>query len=220
MVRPGGSSSTAELFRLIRTNLQFVLPKKTNNVVLVTSSVSGEGKSFIAINLAASLALLGKKVLLIGMDIRKPKLVQYLDLPSSRGLTEYLAGGNLSLKDIIINEPVADNLDIIVGGPVPPNPAEMLDSNAVDAFFDEIRPLYEFIIVDSAPVGMVSDSFVLDRIADATVYVCRANKTSLNDISFLTQLYEQKRLKHLYLVVNGTTTTKGYGYGYKSSEDK
>ncbi len=220
VVRPGGSSSVAELFRLIRTNLQFVLPKKTNNVVLVTSSVSGEGKSFIAINLAASLALLGKKVLLIGMDIRKPKLAQYLDLQPSRGLTEYLAGGNLSLKDIIIKEPVADNFDIIVGGPVPPNPAEMLASNEIDVFFDEVRPMYEFVIVDSAPVGMVSDSFMLDRIADATVYVCRANKTSLNDISFLTQLYEQKRLKHLSLVVNGTTTTKGYGYGYKSKEDK
>jgi capsular exopolysaccharide synthesis family protein len=220
VVRAAGSSSTAELFRLIRTNLQFVLNDKEDKVVLLTSTISGEGKSFIAINLAASMAMLGKKVLLIGMDIRAPKLGEYLHLSSKWGLTQYLANGNIGIDDMILKNAVADNFDVILSGPVPPNPAELLVTDAVDQLFAELRNRYDYILIDSAPVGMVSDTFTLDRISDATVYVCRANYTSFKDIEFVNNIYDQKRLKKIGLVVNGTSARKGYGYGYGHTSDK
>jgi len=220
VVRPGGSTSTAELFRLIRTNLQFVLGGTSEKVILLTSTMSGEGKSFISINLAASLALLGKKTLLIGMDIRKPRLMQYLNLKPSRGLTEYLSSDSIALPDIIQHDAVAENLDLIVAGPVPPNPSELLASQKLDDMIQELRPLYDYIIIDSAPVGMVSDSFLLARVSDATVYVCRANYTTIKDLRFVESIYQDNRLKKMSLVVNGTNTRKGYGYGYGEDHGK
>ena len=219
VVKSGGSSSAGELFRLIRANLQFVLNGKDDKVVLMTSTISGEGKSFISINLASSLAMLNKKVLLVGMDIRSPKLAEYLSLSPRRGLTEYLSSDDISLDDVILTEPVQQNMDIIVAGPVPPNPSELLASQQVDELFAKLRTMYDYIIVDSAPVGMVSDTFTLARISDATVYVCRANYTSIKDINFINGVYAESRLKKMALVVNGTTAKKGYGYGYGQSYD-
>lgn len=217
IIKNGGSTSAAELFRLIRSNLQFIMNGTDDKVVLMTSTVSGEGKSFISINLASSLAMLGKRVLLVGMDIRSPKLKEYLSLKVNHGLTEYLSSDMVSLDDIIIKEPKQKNMDIIVAGPVPPNPSELLASTEVDELFAELRGMYDYIIVDSAPVGMVSDTFALGRIADATVYVCRANYTSIRDMEFVNRIYEDGRLKKMALVVNGTTAKKGYGYGYGQS---
>lgn len=214
VVKSGGSSSVAELFRLIRSNLQFILGGVNDKVIVVTSTVSGEGKSFISINLAASFAMLGKKVLLVGMDIRCPKLTEYLNLTVNKGLTEYLSSENVTLDDIIIREPIQQNLDIITAGPVPPNPSELLASSRVDELFNTLRENYDYIIVDSAPVGMVSDTFSLTRISDATVYVCRANYTNFKDLEYVNTLYADNRLKRISLVVNGTKMKKGYGYGY------
>ena len=220
VVRPGGSTSVAELFRLIRTNLQFILNNESDKVILMTSTVSGEGKSFISINLASSLALLGKKVLLIGMDIRAAKLADYLELTPRYGLTEYLSRTDIPLDELILKSPVQEGLDIITAGPVPPNPSELLLSTRVDELFAELRTMYDYIIVDSAPVGMVSDSFALSRISDATVYVCRANYTTLRDVRFFNELYSENRLKKMALVVNGTSARKGYGYGYGEQDGK
>lgn len=218
VVKPGdNTSSESELFRLIRTNLQFVLHDSSEKVILVTSTSSGEGKSFVSINLASSLSLLGKRTLLVGMDIRAGMLDRYLPLPPSRGLTEYLASTTLTIQDIIIHEPFQKDLDVIVAGPVPPNPSELLAGKRVDQLFADLRELYDYIVVDSAPVGMVSDTFSLSRISDATIYVCRASYTPLRDIKFVNSIYENHRLKRLGLVVNGTKTRKGYGYGYGSS---
>ena len=214
VVKAGGSSSAAELFRLIRSNLQFILGGMNDKVVLLTSTVSGEGKSFISINLAASLAMLGKKVVLVGMDIRCPKLAEYLNLKVNKGLTEYLSAQSITLDDIVIKDAMQENLDIIVAGPIPPNPSELLASSKVDHLFTALREKYDYIIVDSAPVGMVSDTFSLARISDATVYVCRANYTKLKDIEYINSLYADNRLKRMSLVVNGTESKKGYGYGY------
>lgn len=214
VVNEHDTSSTSELFRLMRVNLQFILNGANDKVVLMTSTQSGEGKSFISINLAASLALLGKKVLLIGMDIRNPRLSEYLEIPAHTGLTQYLSTSGIKLSDIIIPEPKVANMDIIVAGPIPPNPGELLASQSVDAMFTQLRSMYDYIIVDTAPVGMVSDTFTLNRISDATVYVCRANYSSTRDINFVNSIYEDGRLKKLSLVVNGTTVEKGYGYGY------
>lgn len=215
VVKDGGSTSAAELFRLIRSNLQFVLNDPSEKVILVTSTVSGEGKSFIAINLASSFALLGKKVCLIGMDIRKPQLANYLNLPTHTGLTQYLASEQYKTTDIILKSSEVENLDIIQAGPVPPNPAELLMSEKVGQLFEQLRKQYDYIIIDSAPIGMVSDSLTLSRVTDATVYVCRANYSTFSNVRFFNNLYEDGHLKKMSLVVNGTKTKRGYGYGYK-----
>ena len=211
-------SSSAELFRLIRSNLLFMLNNADDKVVLLTSTTSGEGKSFISINLAASLALLGKKVLLVGMDIRKPRLNEYLSISTRFGLTQYLSTDSIQLDQIINHVPEVKGLDVITSGPVPPNPAELLASEKVDELFQQLRTMYDFIVVDSAPVGMVSDTFTLSRISDATIYVCRINYTPLSDLKFIQDIYDENRLKKLSVVVNGTTTKKAYGYGYGSEQ--
>ncbi len=211
-------SSAAELFRLIRSNLLFMLNNADDKVVLLTSTTSGEGKSFISINLAASLALLGKKVLLVGMDIRKPRLAEYMNISPRFGLTQYLSTDTVQLSQIINPVPEVKGLDVITSGPIPPNPAELLASEKVDNMFRELRTMYDFIIVDTAPVGMVSDTFTLSRISDATIYVCRINYTPLSDLKFIQDIYDENRLKKLSVVVNGTTTKKAYGYGYGNEQ--
>ncbi len=215
VVKPKTTSSTAELFRLVRSNLLFILGDPSNKVVLMTSTKSGEGKSFISINIAASLAMLGKKVLLVGLDIRKPRLAEYLNMPPTPGFTTYIAGGSQQgLDKIVHKDALLPGMDIIFAGPVPPNPSELLVSDKVDEFFKTMREHYDYIIIDSAPVGMVSDSLALARVADATVYVCRANYTTKSDIRLFTDLYDNKRLPKVGLVLNGTTAKQGYGYGY------
>ncbi|MDE6277478.1 MAG: polysaccharide biosynthesis tyrosine autokinase [Muribaculaceae bacterium] len=218
VVTPTDTSSTTELFRLLRSNLQFIMGGKNDKVVLMTSTSSGEGKSFVSVNLAATLALLGKKVVLIGMDIRKPRLASYLNLHPQFGLTQYLSSEDLQIKQIITPLKEIEGMDVIVAGPVPPNPSELLTSQKIDAMFQTLRSMYDYIIVDSAPVGMVSDTFALDRISDATIYVCRANFTGKQDIDFINEIYDTKRLKKLSIVVNGTESRKGYGYGYRSTK--
>lgn len=215
VVTANDTSSASELFRLMRVNLLFVLNDANDKVVLVTSTQSGEGKSFISINLAASLVLMGKKVLVVGMDIRKPRLAQYLGMSPRFGLTQYLSSSDITLKQIINPSPSVPGLDVICAGPVPPNPGELLISKKVDEMFAELRNEYDYIIVDTAPIGIVSDTFTLDRIADAAIYVCRANYTSLNDLELVNDIFENKRLKKLSMVINGTAAKKSYGYGHK-----
>ena len=209
------TSATSELFRLMRSNLLFVMNDPRDKVVLLTSTSSGEGKSFISINLAASLALLGKKVLLVGMDIRNPRLAEYLCINPRFGLTQYLVSSSIAIDQMITPIKHVPGLDVICAGPVPPNPAELLLSTKVDALFAELRDKYDYVIVDTAPIGLVSDTFTLDRIADAAIYVCRANHTSINDLTLINDIYEQHRLKKVSLVINGTASKKTYGYGAK-----
>lgn len=209
------TSSATELFRLLRSNLQFMLSDSGNKVVLMTSTRSGEGKSFISLNLAASLALLdNKRVLLVGMDIRNPQLANYIGINPPLGLTNYLSSDAVTLDSIIVPMKGYDKFDVIFAGPIPPNPAELLMSKKVDSMFEELRKHYDYIIVDTAPVGMVSDTFTLSRISDATIYVTRYNYSSMRDLDFIEDIYEEKRLKRLSVVLNGAHTKKGYGYGY------
>lgn len=209
------NSSSGELMRLLRTNLQFMLNHADDKVVLVTSTQSGEGKSFIAVNLAASLSLQhGRKVVIVGMDIRKPQIGNYIGVRESVGVTTFLASPDCKIDSIIQHVDGYEDLDAIAAGPVPPNPAELLLSTKVDTLFDTLRTRYDYIIIDSAPVGMVSDTFSLNRIADATVYVTRLNHTRLSDLKFVEKIYQDKRLKNISLVINGTNSKHGYGYGY------
>ena len=182
------TSSNAELFRLLRTNLQFML------------------------------GMLDKRVLLIGVDIRKPRLAQYLDLQPKAGLVNFLISDNVTVGDLIIKASGERIFDIITAGPVPPNPAELLTSKRLDELIDSLRQNYDYILLDSAPVGMVSDSFTIDRLCYSTVYVCRAGLTLRRDISYANTLYEEGRLKKMSLVVNGTASKKGYGYGYGENQ--
>ncbi|MDE6160761.1 MAG: polysaccharide biosynthesis tyrosine autokinase, partial [Muribaculaceae bacterium] len=209
------TSSTAELFRLMRSNLLFILTPPEEKVVLVTSATPGDGKSFVAVNLAASLALLGKRILLVGMDIRKPRLAEYLGISARFGLTQYVANPELKLDDVILREPNMENLDVIVAGPVPPNPGELLTSPRVAELFAELRRRYDYIIVDTAPVGRVSDTFALDAVADASIFVCRVGHTNMSDLRLADEIYEQKRLKKLSVAINGTPARRTYGYGEK-----
>lgn len=213
----GSDTPAAEMFRLLRSNILFVMNNPNDRIVMVTSGTSGEGKSFVAINLAAAIAQMGKRVLLAGMDIRRPQLARYLGVQPSPGLTQYLVTAGMGYDRIIQPVPQINGMDVIVAGPVAPNPSELLLSSRVDELFTQLRNLYDYIVIDSAPVGMISDTFALNRIADATIFVCRANFTRLNDLAQVDTINEKERLKKLTVVVNGTEPVKSYGYG--SSQD-
>lgn len=219
-VREGENSVSAELFRTLRTNLRFMQPSATScPILLVTSSINGEGKSYVATNLAISMAILGKKVALVGLDIRKPMLAKYLDLPTNGCLTSYLSDSAYTIEDVIVSTNIA-HMDVIPAGIVPPNPSELLQSNRLDELFVELRKRYDYIVVDSAPVAMVSDTFSLSRVVDMTVYVTRANYTTFELVDFLNQTHEQQRLPKMVAVLNGVDAKKiGYGYGYGYGQD-
>jgi capsular exopolysaccharide synthesis family protein len=214
-VREGENSVSAELFRTLRTNMSFMQPSTAKTpIVLVTSSINGEGKSYVATNLAISMTLLGKKVALVVLDIRKPILASYLDLPTNGSLTSYLADSAYDIDDIIVSTNIT-RLDVIPAGIIPPNPSELLQSNRLDELFVELRNRYDYIVVDSAPVAMVSDTFLLSRLVDMTVYVTRANYTTFELVDFLNHTHEQQRLPKMVAVLNGVDAKKiGYGYGY------
>mgnify|MGYP002855842623 CR=1 FL=1 len=218
------NTASAELFRLLRTNLRFMLPSgQQSSVVLVTSSVNGEGKSFVAINTALSMALLGKRVALVGLDVRKPMLATYLNLSSQGALTAYLSDAGYTIDDIVVPSGIDDNLDVIPAGVVPPNPNELLQSERLDELFGLLRQRYDYIFVDSAPVAMVSDTFLLNRVVDMTIYVSRADYTEIDMADFINQVYEQKRLNNIACVLNGVKASNAgfgysYGYGYGKSE--
>lgn len=214
-IHEGESTVSAELFRLIRTNLRFVTPANVKApVILVTSCINGDGKSYVSCNIALSLAILGKKVALVGLDIRKPMLATYFHLPSKGHLTDYLAEPEIELDDIIQPSGEHKNLDIIPCGPIPPNPAELIQNERVDQLFAELRERYDYIIVDTAPVALVSDTYMLDRVADVTLFVCRYKYTPTEMIDYINQVIEQKRMHNVACVLNGVKAARaGYGYG-------
>ena len=209
-------SSTAESFRLIRTNLDFMLAnsKSKSNTIFITSTISGEGKSFISINIAASLALSGKKVLLIGMDLRAPKVTQYLGIPDRKGITNYITDDNLTIENLKFNLDEVKNLDIISSGVVPPNPVELLMTKRVEDLFMNVKEKYDYVIVDTAPVNLVTDTLVISKYADMFMYVARANYLDKRLLSIPQSLYKEKRLPNMAMILNDTDPKRSYGYGY------
>lgn len=217
VIKEDSDDEFTEMVRLLRTNLLFVIDSVDRKVINMVSSISGEGKTFLTINLATSLALLDKKVLIIELDIRKPKLGLYLDVQNEEGMTMYLAG-HLSADKLIKSTGVHPNLSIISAGPVAPNPNELLTKPALDELINDLREQYDYIIIDTAPVGLVSDSLILDRIADINLYVVRADYTPKKNIEDATIIYNEKRLKNMYFVLNSVDFNKRiyrYGYGQK-----
>lgn len=216
-IREGESTVSAELFRQIRTNLRFVLPAdKKSPVILVTSCINGDGKSYVSSNTALSLAILGKKVVLVGLDIRKPMIAAYFGLNQKGHLTDYLAEQEITLDDIIVPSGEHKNLDLIPCGTIPPNPAELLQTERVDELFAELRKRYDYIIVDTAPVALVSDTYLLDRVADMTLFVCRYKYTPGEMVDYINNIVDQKRMHNIACVLNGVKNMRaGYGYTQK-----
>ncbi|MEO5891124.1 MAG: polysaccharide biosynthesis tyrosine autokinase [Ferruginibacter sp.] len=204
----------AEQFRIIRSNLQYILPKTDKQVIMVTSSFSGEGKSFISTNLGAVLAVSGKRTVIMEFDIRKPKILEGLGMKERLGITNYIVG-NIAVKDIIYAVPTVENLFVVPCGPVPPNPAEILLSEKVRALFTELQNQFDTIIIDTAPVGLVSDAVTLGVFANACAYIVRHNYTLKKQVQLIDDLYTQKKLPHLSIIVNDIEAARGYGgYGY------
>ncbi len=216
VVKPGKTSSIVELFRLLRNNVQFLMTKKDDKVVLVTSSISGEGKSFVSTNLASSFALLGKKVVLVGMDIRSPQLANMLSIKDMPGVTNYLSTPDMEISKIVQQVPDVENFNVIVAGPIPPNPSELLLGERTTQFFEELRKDYDIIIIDSAPIAMVSDTFSLAKFGDATLFVTRANHTKRNLIKYFNEVVARKQFNNAAVVLNDSNPrlSAGYGYGY------
>ena len=207
----------SETFRNIRTNLQFML-ENDKKVILVTSTVSGEGKSFISANLAISLSLLGKKVVIVGLDIRKPGLNKVFNIPRKEiGITQYLANPEKNLMDLVQLSDVSKNLYILPGGTVPPNPTELLARDGLDKAIETLKKNFDYVIMDTAPVGMVTDTLLIGRVADLSVYVCRADYTHKNEYTLINELAEKDKLPSLCTVINGLDLKRrkyGYYYGY------
>lgn len=205
----------AEQFRMIRTNLQFILHAKKKVVIMVTSSFSGEGKSFISTNVAGVIALTGKKTVILEFDIRKPKIIQGLGLNRSNGITNYIVG-SVDLKELPIPVKQQDNLYVIPCGPVPPNPAELLLDPKIAELFEYAKKEFDVIVIDTAPVGLVSDAITLGQYADATIYIVRHDYTQKRQIQLIEELYSSKKLPSLSVVINDIRLKLGYGgyYGY------
>lgn len=209
----------AEQFRIIRTNLQYVIGKKEKPIIMVTSSFSGEGKSFISTNIGAVIALAGRKTVIMEFDIRKPKILSSLELKRKLGITNYIIG-KATIDEIIIPVEGVENLYVIPCGPIPPNPAELLLDPRLGELMKEVRNNFEVVIMDTAPVGLVSDAITLGQFADCTLYIVRRGHTVRRLLGLIEELYTTKKLPAVSIILNDIKLESGYyggyygGYGY------
>ncbi|HBF88742.1 MAG TPA: hypothetical protein DDX39_08885 [Bacteroidales bacterium] len=210
IVKDKPKSSISESFRALRTNLQYLLREKDSYIITITSAVSGEGKTFCAINLASIIAYSNKKTVLIGLDLRKPKLHKELGLTNEIGISTYLIGKN-SLDDIIIKSEI-DNLSIITSGPIPPNPAELIESKKMQELLDILKKEYEYIVIDTPPVALVTDALLLSKVSDANIFVIRQNYSNKNVIKLIDGMYTSKKMENLSVLVNDINSSSYYGY--------
>ena len=225
-IRKGDRSSIAEAFRMLRTSLMLALGGD-KKVVVFTSTVSGEGKTFVAINTALSFALLNKKVLIVELDLRIPRIRQYLHVEAKDGITNYLSGLETDIDKLVVPSGMHECLDVLPTGPIPPNPAELLSHDTLDKAIEHLREKYDYIMIDTPPVSQVADTLIVNRVSDATVYVCRAGYSSKNSLRFANDLMEQGKLNNMLLVVNDVKEFRrgygyryGYRYGYHHGNDK
>ena len=218
-------SLVAEQFRILRSNLQYIIGKKEGAVIIVTSSFGGEGKSFVSTNMGSVLALTGKKVVVLEFDIRKPRVLTGLEMSHRSGITNYLVG-NAQLDDLILPVDELPELYVLPCGPLPPNPAELLLDDKVEELFKKLKERFDYIIIDTAPVGMVSDALTLGKFADCTLYVTRQGHTYKKQVALIDEMYTTKKLPHLSVILNdikmpaggGYYGNYGYGYGYGYGE--
>ena len=220
VVHENKNNQMEEIFRSMRTNLQFMMGEG-EKVIMFTSSTSGEGKTFNAANLAVSFALLGKKVLLVGLDIRKPRLAELFEIDDKQhGITSLLVKDNPTWDDIqaqTLPSGINNNLNLLMAGVIPPNPAELVARKSLELIFEQLRAHYDYIVVDTAPVGLVTDTLQLSRVCDTTVFVCRADFTAKDSFEMINSLSNEKKLPKMSIVINGIDMSKkkyGYYYGY------
>jgi tyrosine-protein kinase Etk/Wzc len=220
VVHENQNNQMEEVFRSLRTNLQFIMAEN-EKVVLFTSSTSGEGKTFTAANLAVSFALLDKKVVLVGLDIRKPRLAELFEINDHQhGITNLLTQPDPTADDVkkqILKSGISNNLDILMAGPIPPNPAELVARKSLDQVIDILKETYDYVLIDSAPVGLVTDTLQIGRVANATVLLCRADYTPKEAFGYINDLAKEKKLPNMCVVINGIDMSKkkyGYYYGY------
>lgn len=206
-------SSMAESFRALRSNVQFLFKKGgSSKTLVVTSSVSGEGKTLTSINMATVFAMSDKKTILLGLDLRKPKLHKDFDIDNEVGIVNYLIGQKE--KSEIIKKTQIPNLDIITSGPIPPNPSELLLSSQTGELMGYLKENYDYIVIDTPPVGLVADAIELFKYADATLYIVRQNYTQKGMPKMIDEKYRNSELKNISFVLNDFSISKGYGYGY------
>ena len=214
VVTNNNRSVVAEQFRIIRSNLQYILNHIQKPIILVSSSFSGEGKSFISTNVGAVLALAGKKTVILEFDIRKPKILTHLNMPKHAGLTNYLLG-KTAIEALPVKIEGTENLYVLPCGPVPPNPAELLLDPKIEELFKWLRENFDVVIMDTAPVGMVSDAMTLSKFADATLYIVRQGHTFKKQIGMIDEFYMQGKLPRIAIILNDVKVKSGYGYyGY------
>ena len=199
--------------------------KSMGKTIFVTSTQSHEGKTFSAINLASSLAISGNKTLLLAMDLRAPKITKYMGIESKYGVTNFIKNDFINIQDLIVEHEDFENLSIINSGDIPPNPVELLMSNRVNEMFSYLKDRYEYIIVDTAPVGMVTDTIQISKYSDLTVYVVKANYLDKRKLHIPDKLNREKKLPNMAILINGSDHSKGaygygYGYGYGRNEKK
>src|SRR5690606_9780013 len=208
-------SSSAEAIRIIRTNLEFMLHKQENSskTIFLTSTFSGEGKTFVSVNLAATIALSGKRTILVGTDLRNPRISDYIQSPE-RGVSNYLTHNDSSIESFITKVDGFTDFHVLTAGSIPPNPAELLMSSKVDEMFSYLKANFDYIIVDTAPVSLVTDTLLIAKHADSFVYVIRANKLDKKMLEIPEGLHRDKKLPNMSILLNDTDSTKGYGYGY------
>lgn len=221
LIQMNDLSSMAEAFRILITNMNYMLPKKQAKVVFVTSTIKGEGKTFVSVNLALTMATPNKKVIIIGSDIRNPQLQRYN--PARKGLiglTEFLYDKNIQLQDIVHVSTFNRHLDVIYSGGIPPNPTELLTSGRYEILLEQLKTSYDYIILDTAPLMLVTDTFLFAEMADATLYVTRSQYTEKTLIDFANSNIESGKLKNVGFVLNdvdrdffGYGNKYGYGYG-------
>ncbi len=210
-------SPKAEAFRLLRTNVDFMLKDKAKvgKTIFVTSTTAGEGKSHTSVNLAMTIAHSGKKVLLIETDIRVPNASKYLKVDQSqKGLTDYISDTSIKISDVVYPIDKKDGFDIIPSGTIPPNPAELLMNDRVKSLFTQVKKEYDYVIVDTAAVGLVTDTLLISDHADMFLYVVSADNLDKRQLHVARTMYDEKRLPNMALLLNGTKKKAGYGYGY------
>ena len=221
LVVPNSSKSIiSESFRSLRTNIQYLAANKEKKVITVTSSVGGEGKTFTTMNLAAIFALSGHKTILIGGDLRKPKLHEDFKLDATKGLSNYLISKS-NLEEIIEKTEI-ESLHVISSGPTPPNPAELLDSPKMKNLIKDLNKVYDYVIIDTPPIGLVTDGVILMQHADVNLYVVRHNYSKTKALSVVNNLYKQEQVKNVHIIINDFKHSAsgyeyGYGYGYGTS---
>jgi len=217
VINPESKSAISEALRSIRTNMQFVLTENQGIITSISSTVSGEGKSFVGLNLATVFALSGKRILVMDMDLRKPKFHKvFSNVSEEKGISTILIGKD-TLNDCIVPSEI-ENLDLLPSGPIPPNPSELIMSERSNSMFKELRNKYDMIFMDTPPVGIVTDGLLVMKKADIKLFVMRTEYSKRQFVDFLEKINNLHKFNHLYIVLNAVKRSRGihYGYGYGS----